>query len=209
MVPALGKPRQEDRHELEASLGSIARPCFKRQTEKETVPRALGAPPGLFCSAAGDLAVREALQLPTGHTAREHQVGPGPSTLPGTAGQQWSPLPLRTGRRCESCDDGFFGDPLGLSGAPQPCRRCQCNGNMDPNAIGNCDPLSGRCLRCLHNTTGTYCERCREGFYGSALAPRPADKCTREYRPLDPQAGRQRPVLCPSLGTHRWLGNPP
>nr|XP_023421308.1 laminin subunit gamma-3 [Cavia porcellus] len=86
--------------------------------------------------------------------------------------------PGQRGRRCESCDDGFFGDPLGLSGAPQPCRRCQCNGNMDPNAIGNCDPLSGRCLRCLHNTTGTYCERCREGFYGSALAPRPADKCT-------------------------------
>uniref|UniRef100_A0A8C2YQQ2 Laminin subunit gamma-3 n=1 Tax=Chinchilla lanigera TaxID=34839 RepID=A0A8C2YQQ2_CHILA len=82
------------------------------------------------------------------------------------------------GRRCESCDDGFFGDPLGLSGAPQPCRRCQCSGNVDPNAVGNCDPLSGRCLRCLHSTTGERCELCRKGFYGSALALRPADKCT-------------------------------
>uniref|UniRef100_A0A8C9A0M5 Laminin subunit gamma-3 n=1 Tax=Prolemur simus TaxID=1328070 RepID=A0A8C9A0M5_PROSS len=85
--------------------------------------------------------------------------------------------PGQRGRRCEICDDGFFGDPLGFSGAPQPCRQCQCNGNVDPNAVGNCDPLSGRCLRCLHNTTGDRCERCREGFYGSTLAPRPADRC--------------------------------
>ncbi|MBZ3888248.1 Laminin subunit gamma-3 [Sciurus carolinensis] len=85
--------------------------------------------------------------------------------------------PHQRGRRCESCDDGFFGDPLGLSGAPQPCRQCQCSGNVDPNAVGNCDPLSGRCLRCLHGTTGHHCERCREGFYGSALAPRPAGSC--------------------------------
>lgn len=51
---------------------------------------------------------------------------------------------------------------------------------MDPNAVGNCDPLSGHCLRCLFNTTGARCERCLEGFYGSALAPRPADKCVGE-----------------------------
>ncbi|KAM4847896.1 laminin subunit gamma-3 isoform 1-T1 [Urocitellus parryii] len=85
--------------------------------------------------------------------------------------------PHQRGRLCGSCDDGFFGDPLGLSGAPQPCRPCQCSGNVDPNAVGNCDPLSGRCLRCLRNTTGDHCERCRGGFYGSALAPRPAARC--------------------------------
>ncbi|XP_025769296.1 laminin subunit gamma-3 [Puma concolor] len=108
--------------------------------------------------------------------------------------------PGQRGRRCEICDDGYFGDPLGLSGAPQPCRRCQCSGNVDPNAVGNCDPQSGRCLRCLHNTTGAHCERCEEGFYGSALAPRPADKCTpcscnpggsvSEQRPCDPASGQ-------------------
>lgn len=93
---------------------------------------------------------------------------------------QTYPLP-HTGRRCESCEDGYFGDPLGLSGAPQPCRQCQCSGNVDLNAVGNCDPRSGRCLRCLYNTTGTHCERCQDGFYGSALATRPEDKCARGY----------------------------
>lgn len=91
-----------------------------------------------------------------------------------------SPL-LPLGRRCEICDDGFFGDPLGLSGPPQPCQQCQCSGNVDPNAVGNCDPQSGRCLRCLHNTTGEHCERCQDGFYGNALAPRPLDKCRGEH----------------------------
>uniref|UniRef100_A0A8D1BF60 Laminin subunit gamma 3 n=1 Tax=Sus scrofa TaxID=9823 RepID=A0A8D1BF60_PIG len=85
--------------------------------------------------------------------------------------------PGQRGQRCEICDDGFFGDPLGLSGAPQPCRPCQCSGNVDPNAVGNCDPLTGHCLRCLHNTTGAHCERCQEGFYGDALASLPEDKC--------------------------------
>ncbi|XP_032164132.1 laminin subunit gamma-3 isoform X2 [Mustela erminea] len=108
------------------------------------------------------------------------------------------------GRRCEICDDGYFGDPLGLSGAPQPCQQCQCSGNIDPNAVGNCDPLSGHCLRCLHHTTGAHCERCQDGFYGNALAPRPADRCTpcgchpegsvSEQRTCDPVTGQ-----CPCL----------
>ncbi|ELV12685.1 Laminin subunit gamma-3 [Tupaia chinensis] len=108
--------------------------------------------------------------------------------------------PGQRGRRCEICDDGFFGDPLGLSGVPQPCHRCQCSGNVDPNAVGNCDPLSGRCLRCLHNTTGAHCERCQDGFHGSALAPGPADKCVpcscnpegsvSEQAPCDPVTGQ-------------------
>ncbi|XP_075415206.1 laminin subunit gamma-3 [Tenrec ecaudatus] len=112
--------------------------------------------------------------------------------------------PGQRGRRCEICDDGFFGDPLGRLGPPQPCRRCQCSKNIDPNAVGNCDPLSGRCLHCLYNTTGDHCERCREGFYGSAQAPRPVDKCApcactpegsvREKTPCDPVTGQ-----CPCL----------
>ncbi|XP_042642814.1 laminin subunit gamma-3 isoform X4 [Tyto alba] len=86
--------------------------------------------------------------------------------------------PGQRGKRCELCDDGFFGDPLGQRGPVRPCIPCQCHGNMDLNAVGNCDPVSGRCLRCLYNTTGEHCERCQPGFYGDALAPDPAGKCT-------------------------------
>ncbi|XP_066466960.1 laminin subunit gamma-3 [Tiliqua scincoides] len=82
------------------------------------------------------------------------------------------------GRLCELCDDGFFGDPLGRSGPVRPCRPCECSGNVDLNAVGNCDPVSGRCLRCLYNTTGDLCERCQEGFFGNPLADSPAAKCT-------------------------------
>lgn len=105
-------------------------------------------------------------------------------------------LLLSLGRRCEICDDGFFGDPLGLSGDPQPCQRCQCSGNVDPNAVGNCDPLSGHCLHCLYNTTGAHCDHCQEGFYGNALAPWPSDKCVREY-PLPGPTGWVRRALSP------------
>ncbi|KAM4642244.1 laminin subunit gamma-1 [Discoglossus pictus] len=82
-----------------------------------------------------------------------------------------------TGKRCELCDDGYFGDPLGESGAPRQCRICECNKNTDPNAVGNCDRLTGECLKCIYNTGGFYCDRCREGFYGNALAPNPDLKC--------------------------------
>uniref|UniRef100_A0A8C3R6C4 Laminin subunit gamma 3 n=1 Tax=Cyanoderma ruficeps TaxID=181631 RepID=A0A8C3R6C4_9PASS len=85
--------------------------------------------------------------------------------------------PGQRGKRCELCDDGFFGDPLGQRGPVQPCEPCQCHGNVDLNAVGNCDPVSGRCLRCLYNTMGEHCERCRPGFYGDALAASPAGKC--------------------------------
>ncbi|XP_072488849.1 laminin subunit gamma-3 isoform X2 [Notamacropus eugenii] len=103
--------------------------------------------------------------------------GPYANCVPCTCNQHGTCDP-ETGRLCEICDDGFFGDPLGRSGPPQPCQQCQCNGNLDPNAVGNCDPTTGHCLRCLYNTTGAHCEQCQEGFYGSALAPRPVDKCT-------------------------------
>lgn len=118
--------------------------------------------------------------------------------------QSSKPAPPYTGRRCESCEDGFFGDPLGVSGAPQPCRRCRCNGNVDLNAVGNCDPHSGHCLRCLYNTTGVHCEHCLDGFYGSALAPRPEDKCAREYAIPRPRSKAWEP-LSSSLtqGPHR------
>ncbi|XP_016001055.2 laminin subunit gamma-1 [Rousettus aegyptiacus] len=82
-----------------------------------------------------------------------------------------------TGKRCELCDDGYFGDPLGRNGPVRLCRLCQCNDNIDPNAVGNCNRMTGECLKCIYNTAGVYCDRCRSGFFGNPLAPNPADKC--------------------------------
>ncbi|XP_051893430.1 LOW QUALITY PROTEIN: laminin subunit gamma-3-like [Pristis pectinata] len=83
----------------------------------------------------------------------------------------------QTGNRCEICDDGFFGDPLGQNQFVRPCRLCYCNGNADLNAVGNCDHLTGECLKCLFHTVGHYCDRCEDGFYGNALDPNPSNKC--------------------------------
>ncbi|GAB1285544.1 Laminin subunit gamma-2 [Apodemus speciosus] len=82
-----------------------------------------------------------------------------------------------TGARCELCADGFFGDPFGERGPVRPCQRCQCNNNVDPSASGNCDRLTGRCLKCIYNTAGIYCDQCKAGYFGDPLAPNPADKC--------------------------------
>uniref|UniRef100_A0A8D0DGP9 Laminin, gamma 1 n=1 Tax=Sander lucioperca TaxID=283035 RepID=A0A8D0DGP9_SANLU len=92
-----------------------------------------------------------------------------------------------TGKRCELCDDGFFGDPLGQSGPVRACRACKCSDNIDPNAVGNCNRETGECLKCIHNTDGFFCDRCMEGFYGNALATNVADKC--------------KPCSCSPLGT--------
>ena len=78
----------------------------------------------------------------------------------------------RIGSRCELCEDGYFGDPEGLQGPRRECRKCECSRNIDPSAIGNCDRLTGECLRCIDDTDGFNCEKCKSGFFGDALAPR-------------------------------------
>ncbi|KAM3600569.1 uncharacterized protein V6R79_025240 [Siganus canaliculatus] len=85
--------------------------------------------------------------------------------------------PGQTGMRCQMCEDGYHGDPLGQSGAARPCVRCECNGNVDFNAVGICDHISGRCLKCLGHTEGEHCERCQRGFYGDALNQTAGPKC--------------------------------
>uniref|UniRef100_A0A8C4GIU1 Laminin subunit gamma-1 n=1 Tax=Dicentrarchus labrax TaxID=13489 RepID=A0A8C4GIU1_DICLA len=67
-----------------------------------------------------------------------------------------------TGKRCELCDDGFFGDPLGQSGPVRACRACKCSDNIDPNAVGNCNRETGECLKCIYNTDGFFCDRCKD-----------------------------------------------
>ncbi|CAG9761693.1 unnamed protein product [Ceutorhynchus assimilis] len=74
-----------------------------------------------------------------------------------------------SGHRCDVCSDGYYGDPTGRFGTPSPCQVCECNQNIDTNAIGNCNTTTGECLRCVHNTGGSSCDICLQGYYGNAL----------------------------------------
>uniref|UniRef100_A0A4W4EDL9 Laminin subunit gamma 2 n=1 Tax=Electrophorus electricus TaxID=8005 RepID=A0A4W4EDL9_ELEEL len=100
-------------------------------------------------------------------------LGSSCSVAPGMLDVRCSCPPGATGSRCQHCDNGFYGDPLGEHGMARPCQRCQCNGHLDPVARGNCDSLTGECLKCLDNTTGPRCEKCVEGFHRH----RPTDVC--------------------------------
>ncbi|KAG8188781.1 hypothetical protein JTE90_009175 [Oedothorax gibbosus] len=73
------------------------------------------------------------------------------------------------GHRCDLCIDGYYALSHDEYGQPE-CVKCECNENVDPNAIGNCDRTNGKCLKCVYNTGGSYCESCLPGFYGNALS---------------------------------------
>ncbi|GAB1601049.1 laminin subunit alpha-like [Argonauta hians] len=67
--------------------------------------------------------------------------------------------PAYRGTSCEKCAAGhyrrrknpFFGF----------CSPCECNGHTE-----KCDPTTGECLECKHNTTGFYCDKCKPGYSG-------------------------------------------
>uniref|UniRef100_A0A7E4UTB1 Laminin EGF-like domain-containing protein n=1 Tax=Panagrellus redivivus TaxID=6233 RepID=A0A7E4UTB1_PANRE len=71
-----------------------------------------------------------------------------------------------TGLRCEQCAAEFYGNPA----ENRSCLPCPCNENIDMNAIGNCDSLTGQCLKCIYNTMGFNCEHCAVGFFGNATS---------------------------------------
>lgn len=79
----------------------------------------------------------------------------------------------RTGARCETCSDGYFGIP----DKGQACRTCDCNNNIDLNAVRNCNSETGECLKCVNNTAGFHCEDCLSGYWGDALSERKEDGC--------------------------------
>ncbi|XP_065132704.1 laminin subunit gamma-2 [Paramisgurnus dabryanus] len=84
--------------------------------------------------------------------------------IPGTEEVMCVLCPLgTTGSRCEICDEGFYGDPLGEYGPRRQCRPCQCFGHVDQN----CDRQTGECQRCPNHSTGPRCENCIEGYYHS------------------------------------------
>ena len=74
-------------------------------------------------------------------------------------------LPGYSGKRCQTCAEMYFGNPIEKGGF---CQSCQCNGNIDPNNLNNCDSSTGECKNCLFQTEGFNCENCKIGFYGNA-----------------------------------------
>lgn len=68
-----------------------------------------------------------------------------------------------SGPKCDICSDGYFGDPTGKNGPVSNCKSCDCNSNVDANAIGNCNRTTGECLKCIYNTGGSQCDQCLPG----------------------------------------------
>uniref|UniRef100_A0A4W5KXH8 Laminin subunit alpha-1 n=1 Tax=Hucho hucho TaxID=62062 RepID=A0A4W5KXH8_9TELE len=79
-----------------------------------------------------------------------------------------------TGTKCERCANGYHGDP---TVAGQECVVCECNSNVDPWEPGHCDTSSGMCLKCHSHTSGDQCERCKDGYYGDAIAAKNCQAC--------------------------------
>uniref|UniRef100_A0A7E4VA92 Laminin EGF-like domain-containing protein n=1 Tax=Panagrellus redivivus TaxID=6233 RepID=A0A7E4VA92_PANRE len=66
------------------------------------------------------------------------------------------------GNSCERCETGYRRVNNQLYDGR--CEKCNCEGHSD-----ECDPFSGACLNCKHNTTGPRCEQCLPGHYGNPL----------------------------------------
>ncbi|XP_054464444.1 basement membrane-specific heparan sulfate proteoglycan core protein isoform X3 [Anoplopoma fimbria] len=76
--------------------------------------------------------------------------------------------PGYSGLSCETCSPGFERVPGGSYLGT--CAGCNCNGHASA-----CDPISGHCLSCQHNTEGPQCDKCRSGYFGDPSRGRPDD----------------------------------
>ncbi|RWS26450.1 Laminin subunit alpha-2-like protein, partial [Leptotrombidium deliense] len=82
-----------------------------------------------------------------------------------------------TGPSCLDCEIGWRRVNNTLIGGI--CVKCDCNNHSE-----SCDPFTGKCSTCLHNTEGDDCGRCKKGFYGNARIGKP-DDCKPCRCPLD------------------------
>uniref|UniRef100_A0A4W6BWR2 Laminin, alpha 4 n=1 Tax=Lates calcarifer TaxID=8187 RepID=A0A4W6BWR2_LATCA len=95
------------------------------------------------------------------------------------------------GHFCERCAPGYYGNPMAIGNS---CKRCDCNGNSDPNLIFNeCHNVTGHCQHCWGNTAGANCERCAPGFYGDAITDKNCRECDCEKGHCDMHTGECLP----------------
>uniref|UniRef100_A0A8C8DYB3 Laminin, alpha 4 n=1 Tax=Oryzias sinensis TaxID=183150 RepID=A0A8C8DYB3_9TELE len=91
------------------------------------------------------------------------------------------------GHYCERCAPGYYGNPMEIGDS---CKRCDCNGNSDPNLIfSECHNVTGHCQHCWGNTAGTNCERCAPGYYGDAIDSKNCRECDCKSGYCDMQTG--------------------
>ncbi|ESO89633.1 hypothetical protein LOTGIDRAFT_164938 [Lottia gigantea] len=74
------------------------------------------------------------------------------------------------GSSCEECAPGYRRDKVGEKGYLGVCVPCECN-----NHATECNPDTGDCINCQHQTTGSKCEMCKAGYYGDATLGTPSD----------------------------------
>ncbi|XP_011807050.1 PREDICTED: laminin subunit alpha-2 [Colobus angolensis palliatus] len=67
--------------------------------------------------------------------------------------------PGTTGRYCELCADGYFGDAVDA----RNCQPCHCNANGSFSEI--CHSQTGQC-ECRANVQGQRCDKCKPGTFG-------------------------------------------
>nr|XP_036864248.1 laminin subunit alpha-1 isoform X1 [Manis javanica] len=83
-----------------------------------------------------------------------------------------------TGNHCEQCVPGFYGLPS--RGTPGDCQPCACplstaTNNFSPTChLDNGDEVV--CDQCALGYSGTWCERCADGYYGNPTVP--GESCT-------------------------------
>nr|XP_006813849.1 PREDICTED: laminin subunit gamma-1-like [Saccoglossus kowalevskii] len=78
--------------------------------------------------------------------------------------------PEYTGTFCEQCAVGYTRDDPSM-GPFATCIPCTCNEHSERG----CDPDTGVCVECIHNTAGDQCEVCKPGYYGDAEGGTPDD----------------------------------
>uniref|UniRef100_A0A667Z735 Laminin, alpha 4 n=1 Tax=Myripristis murdjan TaxID=586833 RepID=A0A667Z735_9TELE len=99
--------------------------------------------------------------------------------------------PPRLSNEAEMCAPGYYGNPMAIGNS---CKRCDCNGNSDPNLIFNeCHNVTGHCQHCWGNTAGANCERCAPGYYGDAISAKDCRECDCESGHCDMHTGECLP----------------